>query len=321
MSSFIDSLNSAQDWLNSNNALTSDKQSQFKSDGFLLPETFSPDGNGLPYTKVASGHAGKIVRNIIHWFIPEFGIVRMYINPERISYNHKKIINKDRTKGGYTLQYWGEDLTTINMSGTTGSAGIEGINMLYEMYRAEQYAFDAVGLTLAASNASTDLASKAVGALGGVLGGGISALSGKIGLGGSYGNASAQAAGSGVLSGIFGIDSPNNNALAAKNIMSLAQLAFTVEMYYNGWVYRGFFENMTVNEKSNDFLIDYQINFVATQRRGYRVNNFPWARSATEGPSKDATPHSFNLNEITADNIPLLIGQLKKISKEIKGIK
>jgi hypothetical protein len=292
--SFMDTLNSAQDFLNQNNPLTSDQQAQYKSDGFLLPAGYSADGNGLPYTKVASGHPGQIKRNIITWFIPEFGVVRMYINPERITYNHKKLIHKDRTKGGYTLQYWGEELTTITLSGTTGSAGVEGINMLYEMYRAEQYAFDSVGLTLAASNASADLASKAVNALGGVLGGGLNAL-----VGGSFGNASAQAAGGGILGGLLGMDSPNNNSLAAKNIMSLAQLAFTVEMYYNGWVYRGFFENMVVNEKANDFLLDYQITFAATQRRGYRVNYFPWARAANQGPSRDDTPHSFDLNNIT----------------------
>jgi hypothetical protein len=290
-SDFIKAGNVIQDAVNQNNPLT--PQSQFLSDAFTVPATPSADGNGLPYTKTPVGIQGRIKRNIITWFIPEFGVVRMYINPQAITYTHKKLIHKDRTKGGYTLQYWGEELSTISLSGTTGSAGVEGINMLYEIYRAEQYAFDAVGLTLAASNAATDLASKAVNLLGGAIGGGLNALGG-----GSFGSDAAQSLGGGLLGGILGTESPNNNALAARNITSLAQLAFTVEMYYNGWVYRGFFENMTVNEKANDFLLDYQMNFVVTQRRGYRTNYFPWAKSANNGPSQYATPSSFDSNNI-----------------------
>ena len=79
----------------------------------------------------------------------------MYVNPAAITYSHKKLISKDRTKGGYTLQYWGEELSSLNISGTTGAAGVEGINVLYEIYRAEQYAFDGTGLSLAANNAAT----------------------------------------------------------------------------------------------------------------------------------------------------------------------
>jgi len=182
----INAMNTAQDFLNQNNPLTSDQQNQFKNDGFMLPSTFSADGNGLPYSKVPSFNAGQIKRNIITWFIPEFGIVRMYVNPQSIRYSHKKAITRDRTKGGFSLQYWGEDLGTLAIAGNTGSSGIEGINMLYEIYRAEQYAFDGVGLTLAANNASADLAGNLVNGIGGALGGIVGtaatgAASGEIG--------------------------------------------------------------------------------------------------------------------------------------------
>src|SRR4051812_2330783 len=120
ISSLLDAANSAQDFLNQNNPLTGGQQDSFKADGFLLPATPSPDGNGLPYTKVPSHKASQQKRNTITWFIPQFGIVRMFVNPSAISYVNKKVISKDRTKGGYTLQYWGEELTTINISGTTG---------------------------------------------------------------------------------------------------------------------------------------------------------------------------------------------------------
>lgn len=269
LSDLINGVNSAQKFLNQNNPLT---QGSVKSDGFQIPATYSSDGNGLPYSKVNSGRTAQLKRNIITWFVPEFGVVRMYVNPSSITYVDKKLITKDRTKGGYTLQYWGEELTTINIVGTTGSSGIEGINMLHEIYRAEQYAFDAVGLSLAANNASTDIA----GNIGNALVGAGNGLIGGLGT---------------VAGGILGLDSPNNN-LSPKNIPSLAQLAFTVEMFYNGWVYRGFFENMTVNERADNFLLEYNMTFVATQRRGYRVNYFPWSKSPAGGPSAYTTPNS-----------------------------
>lgn len=284
-------VNQAQDALNNNNgALSQSQTASFKSDGFLVPSTFSPDGNGLPFTKVPSNKPAQLKRNIITWFVPEFGIVRMYVNPENITYVNRKLISKDRTKGGFTLQYWGEDLTTINLSGTTGSSGIEGINALYEIYRAEQLAFDGTGLMLAANNASADLANNLVNGAGGALGGTINGL-----FGGDPNSPTAAAGGSGLLGGILGMNSPNNN-LSAKNIPSLAQLAFTVEMYYNGWVYRGFFENMTINERANNFLLEYQMTFTATQRRGYRMNYFPWTHSAKDGPSQYSSPNSFSGN-------------------------
>ncbi len=288
----VDSLHNTLGGLSNNNPLTSSQQSLFKSSGFLIPSTYSADGNGLPYNKVPSDRPAQLKRNIITWFVPEFGIVRMYVNPSSISYNHKKAISKDRTKGGYTLQYWGEELTTLTISGTTGSSGVEGINVLYEIYRAEQYAFDGIGLTLAANNASADVANNLVSGLGGAIGQGINGL-----FGGNPSSPTAGAAGAGLLGGILGVSSPNNN-LSAKNIPTLAQLAFTVEMYYNGWVYRGFFESMTVNEKADSFLMEYNLSFVATQRRGYRLNYFPWAKSAKDGPSTYGTPESFQRNGV-----------------------
>lgn len=268
--------------LNGANPVTRQQISSFQSNGFLVSSTPSADGSGLPFSKIAPSVDGQITRNIITWFVPQFGTVRMFINPQNISYNHKKLITKDRTKGGFTLQYWGEELSTLVISGTTGSAGIEGINMLYEIYRAEQYAFDAVGLTLAANNAAADVANNLVQGIGGAIG---SALGG--------GSQVAAAGGAGILGGVLGLDSPNNN-LSARNIPSLASLAFAVEMYYNGWVYRGYFENMTINERADNFLIDYTMNFTVTQRRGYRTNYFPWSNSPTSGPSNYNTPPSFS---------------------------
>ena len=81
-----------------------------------------------------------------------------------------------------------------------------------------------------------------------------------------------------VLGGLLGIDQAQEN-LVPKNMPSLAQYAFTVEMYYAGVVYRGYFKTMNITESADNFNFQYTITFTATQKRGYRVNNFGWQRS------------------------------------------
>ncbi len=252
--------------------------------GFGVPEVPAADANGLPSNKTASNRIGTTKRNIINWFVPEFGIINMYVNPEKIQYSHKKNINKVNTKNGFLLQYWGEDLSTLVISGTTGSSGVEGINVLYEIYRAEQYAFDNIGVSLAANNASFAAAEQIIQSVGDSVAGGIA--NGQTGFLSDLGGA----AGTGV-NAIFGQDLVNN-ALAPRNIPTLASLAFSVEMYYAGWIYRGYFQDMTFSETTN-FLWDYTINFVVTQRRGYRYNNMAFQKSAIDGPSGDSVPMSF----------------------------
>ncbi|CAM6001417.1 unnamed protein product [Sphagnum balticum] len=165
-------------------------------------------------------------------------------------------------------------------TGSTGSSGIEGINVLYEIYRAEQYAFDIVGLTLASDNAASAAANQIVGGIGSAIGGAV---------GGSVG----AAVGGAIASSLFGTD-PSSQALSAKNIPSLAQYAFAVEMFYQGWVYRGFFDSMDIIESAEQLgLFEYNITFFVTERRGYRVNGFPWQKSAIDGPSGPSIPYSF----------------------------
>jgi len=214
-------LEKAEKFIDNNNPLDSNDISNFRSNGFLLPSRYSSDGTGLAYSKVPPNREAQLKRNIISWFVPEFGIVKMYINPNQIRYTHQKLINSEKTKGGYTLQYWGEELTTLAISGTTGSSGVEGINMLYEIYRAEQNAFDTSGLLIAANNSANNLASDLVGGLfGSVFGDTVGDIAGGIG---------------GILAG--GAGGPSLGG--AENYPTLASMAFGVEMYYGGWVYRG----------------------------------------------------------------------------------
>lgn len=288
----------AQELINATDPLTQDQLEKYKADGFLLPAAYSGDGNGLPYTKVKPNQDARLTRKTITWFIPEFGTVRMYVNPNSIRYNFKKLINTTLTKGGYTLQYWGEELPTLTISGTTGSAGVEGINTLYEIYRAEQYAFDTTGLVISANNAAQNLATDGFNAIGNAISSKVGGLGGSLlGTGLFGGNATNGSGGTvqtaGLLGSVLGLNSPTSS-LMGTSYTTLAQLAFTVEMYHDGWVYRGFFESFDFNEKSDNFLWDYNLTFKVTQRRGYRTNYFPWHKNPAQGPSRYDTPNSFS---------------------------
>lgn len=248
--------------------------SSFQQDGFIVPPIPSADGNGLPSSKIPSMQQAFATRYTAHWYVPEVGIVNMYINPQSIGYNSKKLITPERTKGGYIIQYWGEDLTTLAIRGHTGSSGVNGLNVLYEIYRAEQYLFDPIALTMAADNSISglgDLVDSALGNLGG-FGAGISAAT----------------------NGVFGLDPASQNVLP-RNVPSLASMALGIELYYAGWVFRGYFTSFGFTESAERLgIFDYDIQFTVTQRRGYRTNYLPWQHSAIDGASNWATnPLSF----------------------------
>lgn len=246
---------------------------------FVLSNDQFVDGNGLPTTKARKQYDGKINRNIITWLVPEFGTVKMFINPQSISYNYGKVINETRTKGGYSLQYWGEELPSLSIQGTTGSYGIEGINLLYEIYRSEQYAFDGQALSLEASNYelnnyANQLANSAVDSIFGL-------EDSVAGVSGANTNNYAQKIGAAIGKEFLGT-SPD--AVVVNN--SLAQLAFSVEMYYGGSVFRGFFTKFNIQESATNFAFDYSIEFKVTQQRGYRKNYFPFHKNPNNAPSR-----------------------------------
>lgn len=167
-------------------------------------------------------------RSLILFELPHLGsgqYIEMYLNPQNIQFGDKKLLTEQRVKGGYILQYWGEDLTSVNIQGTTGLAGIEGINVLRDVYRSEQLAL----IRLIQNNAD-------------------------------------------------------------KRRQSLAQLATSVIMWYDGQGFRGFFTDFNYTEgtaKLGHF--DYTINMRVVDIIGRRRQNFmPWHRkpfSTTDDPT------------------------------------
>lgn len=251
--------------------------------GFSTGALPSASGDGIRQAGIAGNREAVHARNIVKWFVPEVGIVDMYINPQSIDYQFKKHITNQRTKGGYVLQYWGEELTQLNIRGTTGSSGIEGINVLHDIYRAEQISFDPFALSLAADRFAENQGSS-------ILGSGGSSVSDLVG--GVIGEAGAD------ILGLASNAIESGSVDATRTSPTLASLAFSVEMYYSGWVFRGYFNNFSVNERADRLgLFDYNTTFTVTQRRGLRQNFLGWHRSATSGPSNTdplhGTPHTF----------------------------
>jgi hypothetical protein len=247
----------------------------------------SPGGSQVRQASIANGRLAAATRHMVRWFLPEIGIVEMYINPQSIKYSDTKHISAPvRTRGGYMVQYWGEELGKVSMSGTTGSSGVEGINVIYDIYRNEQLALDPIAL---AYEAAQDQASLRSGVFDSSLGGGsiLGGLGDTIGVGV---NSLFDSVNSVIKSG-------STDPLLAKP--TLASIAFQTELYWSGWVFRGYFTSMTVNESADHLgLFDYSLEYVVTQKRGLRLNFLPHHRSAVNGPSNSdpafGTPYSFS---------------------------
>ena len=228
--------------------------------------------------------SGKRTRQLIRWRIPAQGYVDMYINPQGFKIDEKKVIKHQRTKGGYVVQYWGEELTKIAIDGTTAASGIEGINILYDVYRAEQNAFQKVAQSMADR---------------------LNAFSVGSNLSGLAGAASGQQLGQAVgstVSGLFGGSS------TPPVLPTLGSLALSVELYYQGWVFKGFFDNFAVTENVSNGpgIFMYNMNFIVTDKRGSRTNTMPWHRMP--GTKDSQTGKYINFYRANGDVAPMSFG-------------
>lgn len=212
-------------------------------------------------------------RRMLTWRTPHLGYIQMYINPQQLSINEKKIITPTRTKGGYIIQYAGEDLINISIRGTTGSGGMEGINILRSIYRSEQDAFNGVALALEDKLASSQLYSLFKGT-------------------NAQGAASLQDVGTLLLEqsakeAIFNIfDQP---------FPTLASLAVSIELFFQGMLYKGFFTAFNVEETAESpGIFSYDIAFTAYSRQGTRRNFMPWHRQPYNPADVNANPLSFD---------------------------
>jgi len=195
---------------------------------------------------------GYLQREMMSFHIPTIGVVEMYINPQNFTISSKKQITEVRTKGGYIMQYWGEMLDDIKISGTTGSSGIEGINVLRNIYRSEHKTFSSTNNVISTQ-----------------LGGGLNSI---------LANASSQSE--------FSREVGKWLNLNASVRPTLASLADGISMIFQGTVYKGYFKSFTVIERAEQpGLFDYDMSFSSFARRGMRTNFMPWHRSPQLGPA------------------------------------
>jgi hypothetical protein len=246
-------------------------------------------------------------RKLIQWAIPNAGIVEMYINPQSLVIKEQKIIKETRTKGGYIIQYWGEQLPEVTIDGVTGSAGVEGINILRDIYRQEQIGFGNL-VSQMSSGFMNDLFSSTISSLQSLSN--FDAISTIQSAQTSINQISSGFSGNDpqqVLSGAMSAIGNVANVLdsiggavggSVQLIPTLGAFATAVELMYDGLILRGYFKSFTVTERAEQTgMFSYNMIFMVTRRSGVRMNGFPWQRSPNYGPAN-------------SDNIPLSFGAL-----------
>ena len=185
---------------------------------------------------------------IMTWLLPNGTSVQMYVNPENFVVAESKQIQPIRTKGGYIVQVWGDNLTRLTLAGTTGSSGVKGIGVLRDIYHSENRSFEII-----AASQTNQL---------------LNALNNQP--------LSSTQAGQQMVS--FVADQLRNRNFLLRP--SLASLALGVTLYFQGVQYRGFFTSMTTTEDINRLgLFQYNIEFMATDVLGKRNNFMAWHKN------------------------------------------
>ena len=87
------------------------------------------------HNEIMSKHRERIPMVIEYYQDKDTKIsVQMYINPSRLSMANQKIKSKAITRGGIFYHHWGSDHWQMQLSGTVGDAGMEGIKKIEQIY-------------------------------------------------------------------------------------------------------------------------------------------------------------------------------------------
>lgn len=63
-------------------------------------------------------------------------IISFFVNPQSITVNKNVLLNKQNTKGGFVVQFWGHDLETISVKAETGYFGLSKIPLrAFELFK------------------------------------------------------------------------------------------------------------------------------------------------------------------------------------------
>ena len=233
-------------------------------------------------------------------------VVPLYINPSQIQTNYSKNMSETQTLGGFVIQYWGDRITTLGITGTTGSGGIEAINILFDVYKHEQNTFKSVLLgrqkqlqkeqekALKAITEKEDSVLSAAGAIDQVLFDGFftdvtKGVSETMDLFKDVIN--SVETGSDLIPGKVRSEVP-----------TLSSLAVSLEMHFQGRIHRGYIESMSITESANSpGHFDYTIQFKSLKEYGERKNFMPWHlnprdESGTPVKKPKVGPNGLNYN-------------------------
>lgn len=205
-------------------------------------------------------------------------LIPCYISPQEFNVEERKLITETFTKGGYFVEYWGEELPTITARGTTGSGGIEAIEILRAIYRNEQIQMEQVlrerarEISEEAETSLQDTSSSTVQA------GVVSALDSLFENGFSEILDGTQS----VIEEITNIfdESVEEETNPVTFIPSLGAFAVSVDLYIQGLKYRGYFTDFRVTETAESpGVFEYSFSFKVLRRSGRRNNFMPWHRN------------------------------------------
>jgi len=208
-------------------------------------------------------------------------IVPLYINPQTFSIQEVKLVTPTLTKGGYVVQYWGEELPIIQASGLTGSGGIEAVNILRDVYRHEQLHFNNLLIERARlldEEARENLnniptftpGSTTTAVFDALTAGGFSDFKSGV-------ESSIEA----ITDAALGIT--EDNPASVELIPTIGGFATSMILFWQGEKFQGFFKDFKVDENaSKPGHFDYTFSFAVTKRVGRRENFMPWHRSPTD---------------------------------------
>jgi hypothetical protein len=202
-------------------------------------------------------------------------VVPLYINPSNIQTSYSKNISETQTIGGFIIQYWGDRITTMTIGGTTGSGGIDAINVLYDVYKSEQTSFrnmmivrsqqlkNSIRDSLGETEDTNALALQALDQV--LFDGAFSEISNGVSETMDFFKKS-----------ITGEQlSEQNNPLQL--MPTLSAFAVSLEMHFQGKISRGYIESMSVTEEgANPGHFNYTIQFKCLKEYGERSNFMPW---------------------------------------------
>jgi len=242
---------------------------------------------------------------------------RLYLNPNSIRINDSKIIKDTLTKGGYSVQYWGEQLTTIDVGGTTGSSGIEGINVLKSIYRHEQLHFPSV-LEERDRRLAQEAIDQSINSGTTKVNNSLLSIADTILTGGAITDAVRGVSSTiGAFKDLIQTGGTDYTPSMSPSIPTLAAFATNIQMYHDGVFYRGFFTNFNFNESGESpGLFDYSFNFKVTRQYGERDNFMPWHREPTDASGETIPAQKSPVSKGTYPGVDRLSFPLQPVEGE-----